>query len=467
MRNLTLPLIGIFASGFSALPATAQQIDNTINLPEAQPGECYAKAITPPKFDLKTSEVVLQEESERIEAVEAEYKEVERMLIVKEASEKLNVREATYKTVIEEIEISAAEQQWTSSVNGQVIPASPDMLAHIVTSGVDLDSAAPGSCFTEYFIEAQYETQSQRVLVKPSEEKITVTPAEFESVEEQIEVKEASVQIVDVPAVYRTESESVLVEPARTVWEHCGLVERSDNTAGEIMCLTQVPERYETLTKTVLDQAATTKTVSVPAEYQTVQVQRLVKPSEEIRESVPAQFETITKRVKTQEPQFFWLAKDADVEDTATPTGRVVCLDAQPAQFTSIERIEISEPAVTVTQEVPAEFQSVAAQLLITPATERRIIIPARTRTVTSREQVAPGKLEWRQVLCETDMTPEIISSIQRALQREGFNPGPADGIAGRNTFDAVEKFQTENGLGRGGITFEALEELEVKTAAL
>lgn len=467
MRKLTLPLIGIFASGFTALPATAQQIDNTINLPDAQPGECYAKAITPPVFKQKTEEVVLQEESERIETIEAEYETVERVLIVKEASEILNVREATYTTVVEELEISSAEQRWMSTVNGQVVPASPDMLAHIASSGVDLGSAGPGACFTEYFIEAQYEMQDQQVLVKPSEEKITIIPAEFESVEEQIEIKEASVEIIDVPAVYRTESESVLVEPARTIWESCGTVERSDNSAGEIMCLNQVPERYETLTKTVLDTPATTKTVNVPAEFQTIQVQRLVKPSEIVTETVPAQFETVSKRVKIQEPQFFWLAKDAEVEDTATPTGRVVCLDVKPAEFTSIERIEIAEPATTVTEKIPAEYESIAAQQLITPASERRIVIPARTRTVTSREQTEPGKLEWRQVLCEKDMTPEIIASIQRALQREGFNPGPADGVAGRNTFDAVEKFQTENGLGRGGITFEALEKLQVKTAAL
>ena len=467
MRNLTLPFIGIFAIGFAGLPATAQQIDNTLNFPEAQPGECYAKAITPPKFDLKTEEVVLQEESERIETVEAEYKTVERVLIVKEASKILNVREATYKTVVEELEISPAEHLWTSSVNGQVVPASPDMLANIVASGVDLDSTATGSCFTEYFIEAQYEIRDERVLVKPAEEKITVVPAEFETVEEQVEIKGSSSEIVDVPAVYRTESESVLVEPARNVWEHCGLVERSDSSAGEIMCLNQVPERYETITKTVLDTPATTKTISVPAEYQTVQIQRLVKPSEEIRESIPAQYETISMRVKTQEPQFFWLATDAEAENSAIPTGRIVCLDAQPAQFTSIERFEIAEPATTVAQEMPAEYESISAQQLISPASERRIIVPARTRTVTSREQTAPGRLEWRQVLCEIDMTPEIISSIQRALQREGFNPGFADGVAGRNTLDAIEKFQTENGLGLGGITFEVLEKLEVKTAAL
>lgn len=467
MCKLTLPLIGIFASGFSALPATAQQIDNTLNLPEAQPGECYAKAITPPVFELKTEEVVLQEESERIETIEAEYETVERVLIVKEASEILTVREATYATAVVKLEISEAEQRWTSTVNGKVIPASPDMLEHIATSGVNLDSAAPGACFTEYFIEAQYEFQDQTVLVKPSEEKITIIPAVFETVEEQIEIKQASVEIVDVPAVYRTESESVLVEPARSIWERCGLVGSLDSSTGEIMCLNQVPERYETLTKTVLDTPATTQTVNVPAEYQTVQVQRLVKPSEETRETVPAQYESISKRVKTQEPQFFWLAKDAEVEDTATPTGRVVCLDVLPAQFTSIERLEINELASTVTEEIPAEYESIAAQQLITPASERRIIIPARTRTVSSREQIAPSRLEWRQVLCEINMTPDMISSIQRALQREGFNPGLADGIAGRNTFDAIEKFQTENGLGLGGITFEALEKLQVKTAAL
>ena len=466
MRKLTLPVLGFIASGVAALPVTAQQVDNTTILPDAQPGECYAKVITPPQFEMTTEEVVIQEASERIETVEAQYRTVEQTLVVKEASQELIVKDAAFTTEVEQFEIAAAEQTWTSTTGEQTIPASPDALEQIARSGVDLDSVASDACFIEYFIEAQYEDRTQRRLVKEASEKITIVPAEFETVQEQIEIKQASTEVVDVPAVYRSETESVLVEPARNVWSSCGQVERSDNTAGEIMCLNRQPERYETLTKTVLATPATTKTINIPAVYQTVEVQRLIKPASEIREEIPAEYETITRRVKVEEPVFFWLAKGEEVEANAVSTGRTICRNIKRAEVMPLAKQIVVEPAMAVSSAVPPTYETIQVAELVSPASERRILIPERTRTVTSRTETAPGRLEWRQVLCEPDMTPEMVVSIQQALQREGFNPGRIDGIVGRITLDALERFQSENDLGRGGITYESLEQLEITGAS-
>ncbi|MDC0435506.1 peptidoglycan-binding protein, partial [bacterium] len=389
MRNLTLPLLGLIASGVTALPATAQQIDNTLILPDAQPGECYAKVITPPQFDIKTEEVVIQEASERIETVEAEYKEVDKPVVVKEAFEELTATEAVYSTETEQIEVRRPEQRWITSMRGQVLPASSAEVEQIASSGVDLTTVATGTCFEEFVIEARYETQQEQILVKDASEVITVVPAEFETVEERVEIKEASTEVVDVPAVYRTESESVLVEPARNVWQHCGLQARTDNTAGEIMCLVRVPERFETLTKTVLDKPATTKTISIPAESETIQVQRLVTPASETREAIPAEYQTISKRVLVEEAQYLWVAKGADAVPDATATGRVVCLEEQPAESVAVERQILAEAATTATTAVPAEYRTLQVRELVSPASERRIVIPARTRTVTSRVETA------------------------------------------------------------------------------
>lgn len=460
MRKTTLPLFGALFSGFLAIPANAQQVDNTLELPDAKPGECYTKVITPPQFEITTEEVVIQEAAERIETVPAEYQSGSKRLIVKEASEELSAVPAVFETEVEQVQLRAAEKRWTSTVGDLVIPASPDALEHIERSGVNLDTVDAGSCFTEYFIEAKYETRTEQILVKEASETVEIVPAVFETVEERVEIKEASTEVVDVPAVYRTETESVLVEPARNVWQHCGVSERSED-----MCLVAVPARYETLTKTVLDRPATSRTVSIPAVYQTVNVQRLVTPATEKREVVPAEYQTINKRVKTKDASFFWLAKDAEVEANAKPTGRTVCLEKQPAELATIERQVVAEPATTASTAIPAAYETFPIEELVSPATERRIVIPARTRTVTSRVQTAPSGLEWRQVMCQDDMTPEAVTSIQAALRREGFNPGPVDGIMGRTTLDAIEAYQAENNLGRGGITYESLEQLQVDVA--
>jgi hypothetical protein len=464
VRKLTLPLLGVMGSCFIVLPASAQQVDNNLVLPDAKPGECYAKVITPARFETRSEEIIVQEASERIETIEAKYETVDQTFVVKEAGQKIDAIQSVFGEETEEVEVRAAEQSWMTKAGARSIPASPDAIEHIARSGIDTKSVKPGSCFAEYFTEAQYKTETVRVLSREATQTIKVIPAEYEPVEERMVIKEASSEVVDVPAVYRTTTESVLVEPARSVWqEDCGLVEKVANATGEVMCLVEVPARYETLTKTVLDKPATTKTINIPAVYKTIKVERLVRPAGEERVDVPAEYKTLNKRVMVSDPVFFWLAKGETADDNAIATGREICLTTRPAEYANVVRAVVTEPASTKTTVVPARYQSVRVERLVAPASERRITIPARTKTVTSQIEQAPAMVEWKQVLCNVNMTRQIITSVQRALKREGFDPGPIDGIVGRATITAMEKYQTDQGMDRGGMTLETLKRLKVQ----
>ena len=55
------------------------------------------------------------------------------------------------------------------------------------------------------------------------------------------------------------------------------------------------------------------------------------------------------------------------------------------------------------------------------------------------------GDNTWKVLVCE-------ISSIQHQLKNKGYNPGSIDGIAGENTYNAIIKFQKENGLNDDGM---------------
>lgn len=44
------------------------------------------------------------------------------------------------------------------------------------------------------------------------------------------------------------------------------------------------------------------------------------------------------------------------------------------------------------------------------------------------------------------------VADVQRALARAGFDPGPADGKAGKKTKSAIRQFQRSNGLGADGV---------------
>lgn len=445
--------------------AAAQTVDDSQTLPDAQPGECFAKVITPAKFETRTEEVIVQEASERIETVPAKFETVEQTVLISEASQILKASPAVYATVNEQVEVRPAETSWTTRVGKTRQPASPGSLEGIVASGVNLESVAPGSCFREYYTAPEYRTDTQLILKEEASEKITVVPAKYETVEERVVVKEASSRLVDVPAVYRTETESVLVEPARSVWKKGrGPVERIDDTTGEIMCLVEVPARYQTISKTVLEKPASTKTVTVPAVYKTIKVRRVVQPATESRVEIKPEYESVAVRVKTADSGFFWLKKGEKPNGEAKASGREVCLTGRAAETTTVKRRVVKTPASVRVQDVPAQYETVKVQRMLSPASETRVQIPARTKTVKSQVQVEPSTLAWRKVLCETNMTPKIITGLQRALKREGYNPGPIDGVVGGATREAIQEYQLKNNLDRGGITYETLKALKVQS---
>jgi len=120
------------------------------------------------------------------------------------------------------------------------------------------------------------------------------------------------------------------------------------------------------------------------------------------------------------------------------------------------------EPPKTVEKPVPATYKTVKVKKVVTPAQEKRIPIPEEYQTVTKRVKVADSTLAWRTILCETNTTPDVVSKLQSALRKAGYNPGPIDGQLGKDTMDAVNAYQRANGLPSGSLTIRTLKELNV-----
>ena len=51
----------------------------------------------------------------------------------------------------------------------------------------------------------------------------------------------------------------------------------------------------------------------------------------------------------------------------------------------------------------------------------------------------------------------QLVLEVQRSLRRLGYNPGPADGIAGRATAQAVQAYKRDNGLAQDNVINTAL----------
>ncbi|MGD0091141.1 MAG: hypothetical protein ABSE73_14585 [Planctomycetota bacterium] len=284
---------------------------------------------------------------------------------------KLVCRPAIYKSVSETVEISPASSylepiaaKWESqSVTIQVAPETRVL------------SAVP----------AKHETECFRVMTRPESTCLEVIPARYETAEEEVVIEAAREETRCCPAQYRTESERIEVSPAYTYWKktsgekthcstcdscgekisdgacsHCGKRVRSDDSAhcGDSFCLVEVPAKFVTVCKQVIDKDATSETITIPARTKKVCVQRLVA--------------------------------DAEVRKTVIP-----------AEYATLERGVCGKCDVACTS-IPAKFETICKQVLAEPAATRRVDIPAKFETVCKQVLDQPASMVWRRITCNS-----------------------------------------------------------------
>ncbi len=271
--------------------------------------------------------------------------------------------------------------------------------------GLTPPNAKPGECYTRAWNPPKYKTVTNRQLVEEAGQKIQIIPASFKTVSKRVLSSEASEKLVVIPATYKTVTERVLVKPATTRIE------------------TQ-PAVYETVSNRVLEKAAHSvwKKGTGP-------IQKIDEQSGDIMclVEIPASYKTVQKRVlKTP-------ARSNTIQ--------------VPAEYRTVEKRVVATAASTRRVAVPATYKTIKIAEESSPARERRIEIPARYKTVTSQKLVSEGSMEWREILCDTNMTNGRIMKIQKALKSAGHNPGPIDGNIGSETMSAVNAFQRSKGL--------------------
>lgn len=460
---IKLAVLGALAG--SAANANATQDLGEV-LPNAKPGECYAQVVIPAKYRNETSTVVVKEASESVKIIPAKYEWAEERVLVNEGGSELKVIPAQFGTEKITYQVSEASQQWVMGSRDSSVAVNPAMLSMAKAGGADLDNARPGQCFDEHYKPATYKTVTERVLVSEASEEIKLIPAKYEWVEQRVMVAPAAKKLLEVPAVYETVSERVMVEDAKTMWKKGrGSIEKIDNASGEIMCLVEVPAVFKTLSKRVLKSAPQTRVVEEPARYETIRVRKLVSDASEKRVVVPAKYKEVTKQVLATEAAHMWHDSAGSGLSFGRHTGNKICLNATPAKMATVTKRVVKTPASVKRVEIPAKYQSKKVKRLVAEAQEIRTPIPAQTKTVSKRVKVTEPRMEWRPVLCETNMNGEMVQRVQRALSSAGYSPGPIDGVLGYQTMTAVKRFQSARGLATGGLTYDTLDKLGVRVS--
>jgi len=446
-----MPFTHIIASEISLIP------------PNPKAGECYARVVLPAEYETVEEKVLVKEASEEIKILPAEYGEAEEEVEVIPATKKLITVPATYKEVTETIEVKPAVRIWKSSLKKKAHPISKTLLSAIETSGVNLKHAEPGDCYKEYYIPAKYKKISKDVLVREEHNETNIVEPEFEMVEKTIIIKPAGKEIVEVPAQYEETEEQVLVEAEKTVWKKGqNPAQKVSGATGEIMCLVKVPAKYKTIKKRILKSPASTKVLEVPAETKVIKVKKLLADVQVQHITQPALYETVDKIELESEARFDWIDANDKVDAEYKYTGQQICLTEEKAKTVEVTKIVLDTPERIEEEIVPAVKTTIPVKKRIAEAKEIRIPIEAEYKTMKKRKKITGTQIEWKRILCQTNMNKEVISKIQNALNEKGYNAGKADGVLGKGTRSALEKFQKENSLATGGITYETLGALQV-----
>lgn len=433
----------------NSAPAGANYGAGDMLPPKAKTGECYARVWVPAKYKTVSEQRLASEQSERVEIIPAKYEWVQERVEVSGESSRVVTTPAVYGTETERVLVSDASRYWKQYYNNKSFRAPSEILAFAKAHGAKgIDSATPGMCFHEHTVPASYSTQQEQVLVSEESFRLESVPATYRTVEKTIVVQEAGTRIVEVPATYKTISEKILVKPAYTTWKKgTGPVQRIDQSTGEIMCLVEVPAQYRTVTKRVIDKPATTKTIQVPQQTKTIKVREQISAASDKRIAIPAKYKTVTRRVQNSDETVVWHEVHNMDHPASTRTGNKICLVEEKAKYKTVTRRVVKTPASSKTISIPAKYKTVKVKKLVSAASEKRIAIPAKYKTVQRQELVSDGFMQWRSILCETNMTRARISSIQSALKAKGYNPGPVDGVIGAQTIEAVNQFQRKQGL--------------------
>ncbi|WOT04375.1 peptidoglycan-binding domain-containing protein [Shewanella youngdeokensis] len=432
----------------SAMSGNSFDTSGELLPPNASAGECYARVWVEPTYEQYTETVLAKEASQRIEVTPAQYETRTETVTVQPASFKMVAVPAQYDMVTEQKLVKEAGTQWLVDLKKGSAPASSELLNAASEHGIDLNSAEIGMCYHEHYLPAKYEQNSESVLISEAYETVETVPAQFRWTEKRILVKEASTRIEQVDAVYETVTEDVVDVPAHTIWKKgTGPIQKIDAATGEIMCLVEVPATFKSISKRVLISPATTTTIDIPAEYEMVKVKELVNEATEIRKPVAAKYKDVEITKKVADVEFVWHEIHNHEHPMSTRTGNKICLTGTEAEYETVNRQVVVQQASTQRVEIPAVYETVEVTKLVAAASESRVEIPAEYDKVTLSKISKEGFMEWRPILCETNMTRATIMDIQNALSDKGYNPGNIDGVVGVDTMKAVNAFQTDNSL--------------------
>lgn len=109
------------------------------------------------------------------------------------------------------------------------------------------------------------------------------------------------------------------------------------------------------------------------------------------------------------------------------------------------------DPAACLGQDAtPAEIETVTEQVMLQPAqisATGEVTYPAVYKTEIRQAIIKERRELWFETPCSAALTPEFVSSLQRALKVRGVYRGPINGAMTARTRMSIRAFQKPQGL--------------------
>ena len=261
---LSAMTLGLTGPVFAENPAGVRVNSPIGPLPQANPGQCFARIVIPAEYEKVPETVVVQEGYETQQAVEPEFAASSVEVMTKEAGVEYRVRQPVYETRTEQVVVKPGFERL------QIVPAQYETVTEEIQIGERRYVWKPGAnlsdvkridsrtgqvyCLVE--IPPKTTTVTRKVLVAPERvERLTIEP-EYTSITKEVLVDRGGVEEIPVPAQFTTVATQELIAPARTdVTQHAAetrIIERA---------VLRAPERYEWV-EVLCETNATTSNIS-------------------------------------------------------------------------------------------------------------------------------------------------------------------------------------------------------------
>lgn len=138
-------------------------------------------------------------------------------------------------------------------------------------------------------------------------------------------------------------------------------------------------------------------------------------------------------------------------------------IEPEPIDLTAPPSDSPEAGACSATEDSPAVIETVTEQVVEKPAeytADGTLLFPAVIRTETHQSIVAPRRPLRFETLCDDQLTPDLLRSLQRALKARKLYSGPVNGEMTEDTRAAIRAYQAPQGLDSATLSLGAARQL-------